>query len=52
MGLQPRGLVGQQGIRGGVGLVESVTGKLFHQIKYLVGGPVTDAIDQGSADED
>ena len=33
MGFQPGGLVSEQGIGNGMGLVETVTGKFFHQVK-------------------
>ena len=37
MGLQPRGLVSDNGIRGSVRFVEAVAGKFFQQIKNFIG---------------
>jgi hypothetical protein len=33
VGLEPHGLIGDQGIGGGVGFVETVTGEFFHQVE-------------------
>ena len=37
MGLEPCGVIGEERVRGGVGLVEAVAGELLHQVEDLAG---------------
>ena len=37
MGFEPCGLVGNQGVGGGVGFVETVAGEFFHVVEDFVG---------------
>ena len=50
--LQPRGLVGDQRVRGGVRLVEAVAGELLHQVEDLVGLALVHAALGGALAED
>ena len=52
MGLEVRGLVGHQRIGGGVRLVESVAGELFHQVEHLRGHVLADLVGARAGDED
>jgi hypothetical protein len=44
VGLQPGGLVGDQGVRGGMGFVEAVVGEFRHQVEHLGGFLRIDAV--------
>ena len=44
MHLQPRGVVGQQGVGGGMGLVKSVACEALHQIKNFIGLVLRDSL--------
>ena len=44
MHLEPAGVVRQQGVGGGVRLVEAVARELFHQVKHLVGFGFADVL--------
>ena len=48
IGLQPGGLIGHQGIGGGVGLVETVFGELGHLVEHHGGLGAVDAVFLGS----
>ena len=37
VGLEPRGVIGEQRVGGGVGLVEAVSGELLHQVEDFAG---------------
>ena len=50
--LDPGRVVGQERVGGGVRLVEAVAGKLFHQVKNLVGLLLTDVVLGGADAED
>ncbi len=52
MHLQPGGVIGQQRVRGGMALVEAITGKLLHQVEDLVGLGLADAVGQRAGAED
>src|SRR3546814_14928005 len=45
MNLEPRGLIGEQGISGGMRFVEAVTGELVDQVEQLACLPRIDAAD-------
>ena len=49
IGLQIGGLIGDDGVGGGVGFVEAVAGEFFQQIKNLVGLGGGDIVDFGAA---
>ena len=51
MHLQPRRLVSQQGVSGGVRFVEAVARKLLHQVKHLIGLFLADALLGGTLTE-
>ncbi len=44
VGFEPQGLVGDQGVGGGVGFVETVAGKLLHQVEDLHRQLAVDAV--------
>lgn len=49
MRLQPRRLIGEQGVSGGVRLVEAVSGELVDQVEQLVGLAGRDLVDRKAA---